>query len=72
LASEPKLPATLGEVRWLDAHSLRASCRACLHEDVLNVEALPNSMRLSWFVSRFVCKRCGHRDADVLPSWVLE
>jgi hypothetical protein len=63
------LPATLGEVRWLDARSLLASCKACTHESVLDVEALADSVPLSSFATDFVCKRCGALGAYILPSW---
>ena len=58
LEQPPGPPATLGEVRWLDARSLLASCKACAHETVLNVEALADSVPLSWFATRFVCRCC--------------
>lgn len=63
------LPATLGEVRWLDARSLLASCKACTHESVLNVEALADSVPLSSLATDFVCKCCGALGAYILPSW---
>ena len=34
-----------------------------------DVAALPDSMPLSWVASRFVCKRCNHPGAYVLPNW---
>jgi hypothetical protein len=34
-------PATLGDVRWLDALWLLASCKACAQETILDIEALP-------------------------------
>jgi hypothetical protein len=63
------LPATLGEVRWLDARSLLASCRACAHESVLNVETLADTVPLSSLATDFVCKYCGALGAYILPSW---
>jgi hypothetical protein len=63
------LPATLGEVRWLDARSLLASCKACTHESVLNVEALADTVPLSSLATDFVCKCCGALGAYILPSW---
>ena len=42
----PGPPATLGEVRWLDAISLLASCKVCAHETVLNVDSLPDTVPL--------------------------
>ena len=65
----PGPPATLGEVRWLDARSLLASCKTCAHETVLNVDALPDTVPLSWFSGDFVCKRCDAVDVYILPSW---
>jgi hypothetical protein len=62
-------PATLGEVRWLDARSLLASCKACAHETVLNVDSLPDTLPLSWFASRFACKCCDAVGAYISPSW---
>ena len=65
----PGPPATLGEVRWLDARSLLASCKTCTHETVLNVDLLPDTVPLSWFSADFVCKHCDAVDAYILPSW---
>jgi hypothetical protein len=65
----PGPPATLGEVRWLDVRSLLASCKACTHETVLNVDSLPDTVPLSWFAARFVCKCCDAVGAYILPSW---
>ena len=48
----PGPPATLGEVRWLDARSLLVSCKTCTHETVLNVDALPDTVPLSWFAAK--------------------
>jgi hypothetical protein len=61
--------ATIGDVRWLKARSLLASCRACACEEVLSFEGLADSVRLSWFANCFVCKSCGHNAAYVLPAW---
>jgi hypothetical protein len=65
----PGPPATLGEVRWLDARSLLASCKTCAHETVLNIDALPDTVPLSWFAESFVCTCCDAVDAYILPSW---
>ena len=72
LEQPPGPPATLGEVRWLDARSLLASCKACAHETVLNVEALADSVPLSWFATRFVCSCCNAVGAHILPCWTDE
>ena len=61
----PGPPVTLGEVRWLDAISLLASCKVCAHETVLNVDSLPDTVPLYWFASRFVCKCCDARSAHI-------
>jgi hypothetical protein len=61
--------ATIGDVRWLKARSLLASCRACACEEVLSFEGLADSVRLSWIANCFVCKSCGHNAAYVLPTW---
>ena len=65
----PGPPATLGEVRWLDAISLLASCKVCAHETVLNVNSLPDTVPLYWFASRFVCKCCDAVGTYISPSW---
>ena len=62
-------PATLGDVRWLDALWLLASCKACAQETILDIEALPDFVPLSWIAAHFVCKRCGGVSAYILPSW---
>ena len=61
--------ATIGDVRWLKARFLLASCRACACEEVLSFEGLADSVRLSWFANCFACKSCGHNAAYVLPTW---
>jgi hypothetical protein len=50
-------------VRWLDARSLLVSCKTCTHETVLNIDALPDTVPLSWFAESFVCKHCETVDA---------
>jgi hypothetical protein len=65
----PGPPATLKEVRWLDARSLLASCKTCSHETVLNIDSLPDTVPLSWFAAGFVCRCCDAVDAYILPSW---
>jgi hypothetical protein len=65
-------PATLGDVRWLDAQWLLASCKRCAHETIVEVETLPDFVPLSWFADQFICKRCDGVDAYILPSWVGE
>jgi hypothetical protein len=62
-------PATLGDVRWLDARWLLASCKACAFEMILDIEALPDFVPLSWFAANFVCNRCGDVSAYILPCW---
>jgi hypothetical protein len=56
-------------VRWLDARWLLASCKACGLETILDIEALPDFVPLSWFAANFVCNRCGGASAYILPSW---
>ena len=65
----PGPPATLGEVRWLDARSLLLSCKTCTHESVLNIDSLPDTVPLSWFAESFVCKHFDAVDAYISPSW---
>jgi hypothetical protein len=65
-------PATLGDVRWLDAHWLLASCKTCAHETIVDVEALPDFVPLSWFAEQFICERYAGVEAYILPSWVGE
>jgi hypothetical protein len=62
-------PMTLGDVRWLDAYSVMTVCKTCANEDVFNIEALPDSVPLSWFATRFVCKCCNAIGAYVFPHW---
>jgi hypothetical protein len=62
-------PATLADVRWLDARWLLASCKACGQETILDIEALPDFVPLSWFAANFVCNRCGGVSAYILPNW---
>jgi hypothetical protein len=65
-------PVTLGDVRWLDAHWLLASCKRCAHETIIHIESLPDFVPLSWFADQFICERCDCVDAYILPSWVAE
>jgi hypothetical protein len=66
----PCIPsATIGDIRWLNGRSLLALCKACSREEVLSFEGLADSVRLSWFANRFVCKCCGHYAAYILPTW---
>jgi hypothetical protein len=64
-----KALVTLGDVRWLDAVGLLASCKTCGYEAVVEVKALPDFVPLSWFAEQFICKRCDGSDAYILPSW---
>ena len=66
------LPATLGDVRWLDAYWLLASCKKCGYEAIVDVEALPDFVPLVWFAEQFVCNRCDGIEAYILPSWDSE
>ena len=66
------LPATLGDVRWLDAYWLLASCKKCGYEEIVDVEALPDFVPLVWFAEQFVCNRCDGIEAYILPSWASE
>jgi hypothetical protein len=65
-------PSTVGDVRWLDAHWLLASCKTCGHEAIVDVEALPDFVPLAWFAEQFICERCNGVEAYILPSWVGE
>lgn len=64
--------ATVGDLRWLHAYWLLASCKTCGHEAIVDVEALPDFVPLAWFAEQFVCERCNGVEAYILPSWAGE
>jgi hypothetical protein len=69
----PAAPSlTVGDVRWLHAQTVLVVCRACPHQQVANVDALPDSVPLSLISSRFTCPCCGQQGALVFPNWDTE
>ncbi|MGF6431512.1 hypothetical protein ABIE91_006732 [Bradyrhizobium elkanii] len=70
--TEPKI--TLGEMRQSGARGLLVFCsdHLCSHSVQLapsEVDQWPDSVRLSDLESRFTCKTCGRRGADVRPHF---
>src|SRR5271169_5252458 len=59
----------VGDIRWLGPRTLIVGCRACPHQQVTNVEALPDSVPLWLIAAQFVCPICGHSEAYILPNW---
>jgi hypothetical protein len=65
---------TLGEMRESGVSGLLIYCAdfRCSHQTILapaDVDAWPDSLRLSDLEPRFICKRCGNRGPDVRPDF---
>ena len=60
----------LANMRDFGIRSLRATCRKCLLEQAVNVDAYPGEMRVQWFAERIICQNCGEKVGDVRPNWI--
>jgi hypothetical protein len=62
---------TLGEMRSSGVRGLLIYCAdyTCSHSIAISADQWPDHVRLSDLESRFVCKACGKRGADVRPDF---
>jgi hypothetical protein len=65
----PTPSPNVGDIRWLGAKSVTLLCRTCSHQQVANIELLPDDVPLELVASKFVCPQCHREGAHVLPSW---
>ena len=65
---------TLGEMRSSGVRGLLVYCADyhCSHSIAIGADQWPEHLRLSDLESRFVCKACGQRGADVRPDFDWE
>lgn len=62
---------TLGEMRASGVRGLPIYCADyhCSHSTAISRDRWPSHIRLSDLESRFVCKACGKRGADIRPDF---
>ncbi len=62
---------TFAEMREMGVRGLLIYCSdyRCSHSMAISGDRWPDHVRLSDLETRFVCKACGKRGADVRPSW---
>ena len=62
---------TLGEMRSQGVRGLLIYCSdyRCSHSIVISADRWPDDVRLSDLEPKFTCQACGHRGADVRPSF---
>ena len=60
---------TVGDVRWLGAKSVMLLCQSCQHQQVANINLLPDDVPLALIASKFVCPKCHQNGAHALPHW---
>ena len=65
----PARSPNVGDIRWLGAKSVMLLCRTCQHQQVANLELLPDDVPLTLVESKFVCPQCHREGACVLPNW---
>jgi hypothetical protein len=65
----PARPPNVGDIRWLGAKSVLLLCQTCPHQQVANVELLPDDVPLALVASKFVCPQCHQEGVYVLPNW---
>ena len=64
-------PVTLGHMRSQGCRDLLVYCNSgrCNHSTIMNVGHLPDNTPIESLVDGFVCAKCGHLGADVVPNW---
>jgi hypothetical protein len=62
---------TFGEMRSSGVRGLLIYCAdfRCSHSTAISGDQWPDRVRLSGLESRFVCKACGKRGADIRPDF---
>jgi len=64
-------PVTLGHMRSQGCRDVLAYCNSghCNHSTIINVGHLPDSTPIKSLGDGFVCTKCGHIGAGVVPNW---
>ena len=76
----PRLKHAFQAADWTARNAWRRAMARCAmaaglmqgvrkQETILDIEALPDFVPLSWIAAHFVCKRCGGVSVYILPSW---
>ena len=65
----PARSSNVGDIRWIGAKSVMLFCQTCPHQQVANVELLPDDVPLALVASKFVCPKCHQEGVYVLPNW---
>ena len=67
----PARAPNVGDIRWLGAKFVMLLCRTCPHQQVANIELLPDDVPLAHVASKFVCPEGHQEGVYVLPNWGL-
>ena len=62
-------PMTLGNMREHGVRAVGATCEACHHEAVVNVDGLPNGVYVPDIALKLRCSSCGSKKTVVRPDW---
>jgi hypothetical protein len=64
-------PVTLGHMRSQGCRDLLVYCNSgrCNHSTIMNVGHLPDDTPIKSLGDGFVCAKCGHLGAEVVPNW---
>jgi len=64
-------PVTLGHMRSQGCRDLLVYCNSdrCNHSRIMNVGHLPDEIPIKSVGDGFVCAKCGHLGAEVVPNW---
>jgi len=65
-------PVTLGHMRSQGCRAVTFWCcnsDRCNHSTIINVGHLPDDTRIESLGDGFVCAKCGHLGADMVPNW---
>nr|WP_084299191.1 hypothetical protein [Bradyrhizobium sp. WSM1743] len=62
---------TFGQMRAMDVRGVLVYCAdyRCGHSVALSADCWPDDVRPSDLESRFICKACGSRGADIRPDF---
>ena len=64
-------PVTLGHMRSQGCRDLLVYCNSgrCDYSTIMNVGHLPDEIPIKSVGDGFVCAKCGHLGAEVVPNW---
>ena len=64
-------PVTLGHMRSQGCRDLLVYCNSgrCKYSTIMNVGHLRDETPIKSLGDGFVCAKCGHHGADMLPNW---